>query len=474
MKLMIIKLLPPLLVGVIGMVLIHAWLTAGPGVDLRLRVPIAAPPAGRVAAPEHVDIEGFFTAGPARSSPAELPGAWPCFRGAQRDGVSTEPATLRRDLKDLPGRVLWSVKLGEGYAGPAVANGRVYLLDYDQQAQADTLRCLSLADGREIWRRGYYVKIKRNHGMSRTVPAVGDGFVVTIGPKCQVLCAAADTGKFLWGIDLVEQFGTIVPEWYTGQCPLIDDGKAIIAPAGTAIMIAVDCRTGKVLWQAPNPDGWRMTHSSIMPMDFAGQRMYVYCASGGVVGISAKDGKTLWRTDAWTVNMANSPSPVIVGDGRIFLSGGYGSGSMMIRLVADAAGRIEVKQQFRLKPRVFGSEQQTPVLYRGHIYGLREDGQLVCLDLDGNVVWQSGRTNRFGRKGRGPYLAADGLLIILSGDGDLSLVEATAEGFRPLDRANILSQGEAWGPMAIAGGRLLARDLLGMVCLDMRQPDRAE
>jgi outer membrane protein assembly factor BamB len=304
--------------------------------------------------------------------------------------------------------------------------------------------------------------------MSRTVPAVADGFVVTIGPRCHVLCADAVTGAFRWGLDLVAKYGTKVPGWYTGQCPLIEKGRAILAPAGSKMMIAVDCATGKVAWETPNPDKWRMTHSSIVPMMVDDTRMYVYCASGGVVGVAAETGHVLWKTTGWTVTMATTPSPVPVGEGRVFLCGGYGAGAVMLR-VERAGETWTVKEDFRLPPGVFGSEQQTPILYRGYIYGIKENGEMVCLAPSGKVIWRSGRLNRFGEKGRGPYLAADGLLLALDSDGLLTLVDAVPQGFRALARHRVLRGHEAWGPMALAGGRLLARDLKRMVCVDLRE-----
>ena len=104
-------------------------------------------------------------------------------------------------------RELWAIDVGEGYAGAAVLNGRVYLMDYDRDKKQDALRCLSLADGREIWRFAYPVPVKRNHGMSRTVPAVTDKLVVAMGPKCHVVCLDPATGELRWGLDLVRQFG---------------------------------------------------------------------------------------------------------------------------------------------------------------------------------------------------------------------------------------------------------------------------
>ena len=157
----------------------------------------------------------------------------------------------------------------------------------DIDRSADMLRCLSLDDGREIWRNGYPFVVPDNHGMSRTIPAVAGDCVVSLGPQCQVACWDAASGKARWLIDLVLDYGATVPPWYAGQCPLIDatTDRLILAPGGRALVMAVDYRTGKVIWQSPNPRGWTMTHASIVPMEFAGRRMYVYCGKGGVAGV---------------------------------------------------------------------------------------------------------------------------------------------------------------------------------------------
>jgi outer membrane protein assembly factor BamB len=116
-----------------------------------------------------------------------IPGSWPRFRGSTFTNINTETIPLRNSWTQTPPRVLWSVDLGEGHAAPVIAHGRVYILDYDEENNADALRCFSLSHGKELWRRWYNVKIKRNHGMSRTIPAVTDSFVVTIGPRCHVM-----------------------------------------------------------------------------------------------------------------------------------------------------------------------------------------------------------------------------------------------------------------------------------------------
>ncbi len=221
----------PVAFAALGALLIVFWLRVGPPDDVRAREPEeqAALPSPSLD-PLAAGPPGVLTLSDGK--PADLPGSWPGFRGPDFDNVGKEAIPLAREWPEGGPPLLWSVDLGEGYAGAAVRAGRVYILDYDQKELADSLRCLSLADGREIWRRSYPVRVKRQHGMSRTVPAVTDRYVVTLGPKCHVMCVDAETGEFRWSIDLVKEFGAKVPAWYAGECPLIEDGRAIIATGG--------------------------------------------------------------------------------------------------------------------------------------------------------------------------------------------------------------------------------------------------
>lgn len=466
MKALLIGILIPAATTVACVALVGVWLFGGAPVEVAQRVPGTDRPPG-------MDTSG--QAGPKGKPqlnkgdgvPAEVPGAWPRFRGRNLDGVSDDYIPLAKSWPPEGPPRLWEIEVGEGYAAAAIWEGRVYVLDYDRRKKTDVLRCLSLTDAKDIWRYSYPVDVKRNHGMSRTIPTVTDQVVVALGPKCHVTCLEPKTGEFRWAIDLVKDFGTRVPPWYAGQCPLVEGDRVILAPAGPdVLMMAVDAAKGDVVWQTPNPRGWHMTHSSVIPMEVAGVRMYVYCASGGVVGVAADNGAILWETTDWKISIATVPSPVIVGDGKIFLSGGYNAGSMMLQL-KEEGGRFVAKPLFRLEPKVFGAAQQTPILYNGCLYGVRPNGELVCLDLNGKVVWASGPEHRFGL---GPFLIAGGLLYVMDDTGLLTMVEATPQGYKPLDQAQVLSGHDAWGPMAILDGRLILRDLTRMVCLNVAAP----
>jgi len=453
----------PLLTALFAVAALVFWWvhSVGDNISERLAGADLAPGADGAAAVNPI-LAGKLIAG--TGQPANLPGAWPQFLGPNRNGVAPETPPLARPWDAAGPRQLWAVDCGEGYAGAVVRDGRVYLMDYDYDHKQNALRCLSLADGGEIWRYAYPMPIKRNHGMTRTTPALSEKFVVAMDPKCHVLCLDATNGELRWGLNLVSEYGTTVPPWYAGQCPLIDGQTLILAPGGhDALLAGVDLSTGKTVWRAPNPRGWKMTHSSVMPMEFAGQRFYVYCGSGGVAGISAKDGTVLWDTDAWKISIATVPSPLVLEGGKIFLSGGYNAGSQMLQL-EEQGGKIVPKTLWKLGPEVFGATQHTPIFHDGHIFGTRPNGQFVCLGLDGKVVWTSPSGEGFGL---GPFLFANGLFLVMNDSGNLSLLEDSSSRCNVLAQAQVLKGRESWSPMALAGGRLLVRDFTRLVCLDI-------
>jgi outer membrane protein assembly factor BamB len=458
----------------LGVVVFVSWLWYDPVKDFAANVPgMDDQPKEIAGSSELIRIGAHFERFAEMES--RETGNWTQFRGGKSDNISREKiALINRFGKGGP-KILWSVDLGEGHAAPVVHNGKVYLLDYDEKKKADALRCFNLENGQEIWRRWYNVHVKRNHGMSRTVPAVNDKYLVTMGPRCHVMCTDPNSGEFLWGIDLVKDYGTEVPFWYTGQCPLIEKDVAIIAPGGSALLMGVDCASGKVLWRTPNPDQWKMSHSSVMPMHFGEKKMWVYAAVGGICGISAEGsdlGQILWKITDFAPSVV-APSPVVLENGKIFITAGYGAGGMLFQVEKEGENySAKMLQKFKPKDGM-ASEQQTPVVYDGHLFtilpkdaGARRN-QFVCCDPNDcqKILWTSGKTGRFGL---GPYMVADDKFFILKDDGTLTIAKATASKFVQLDKAKVMDGHDAWGPLVIADGKLLLRDSKRMLCIDVK------
>jgi outer membrane protein assembly factor BamB len=230
-----------------------------------------------------------------------------------------------------------------------------------------------------------------------------------------------------------------------------------------------------VVWETPNPLGWKMSHSSILPYAIHGRKMYVYCALGGIAGISAEKetaGRVLFQTDLWNKNVV-APSPVYLGNGKLFVTSGYGAGSILLDIIPENEA-FTVKSIRQVKPNEgIASEQQTPLYYKGYLYSIlpKDAGplrnQFVCCHPDdiSRLIWSSGTTRRYGL---GPYLIADNKFFILSDEGVLTMMRADAGEPIFLAQAKILDGHDAWGPMAIVNGRLLARDSRRLVCVDVR------
>jgi outer membrane protein assembly factor BamB len=441
-----------------------------PGMDNRPKI---EPRPDTVVIGEFFDTIGLFD--------EYVAGSWPRFRGAHFDNINHDTTPLSESWDTAGPPVVWKLRLGEGYAGPSVYNGRVYVMDYDERRKADMLRCYSLKSGTELWRRWYYVELKRNHGYSRTIPAVTDKYLVTIGPRSHVMCVDPVTGDLFWTLDMEKEFGIpestkgkVTPDWYTGQCPLIDNDVAVLAPGGKALMIGVDCATGKELWRTPNPDTLRMSHGSILPMVIHGKKMFVYNAIGGVIGVSAEGddrGKLLWKTKEWNP-ATTAASPLLLGNNEIAVFGAYGAGGARLRINYDGAAFSATVVEMHKTTEGLSCDQHTPIITGDLVWAVLPENagalkkQLVCYKINDlrTPVWTSGKETRFGR-GLGPYMVSGDRMFLLDDEATLYIFRLTSTGATLLSQHKLMDGIEAWGPMALAGNYLILRDARNMVSL---------
>jgi outer membrane protein assembly factor BamB len=392
-----------------------------------------------------------------------MKGEWSCFRGNDYKNIARTNDTFNF-LSNF--RIQWKVETGEGHAAPVIYNGLVYLLDYDEKLRADMLRCFDLETGTELWRRWYRVPMKRNHGFSRTAPVVNDKYVLTVGPQAHVMCCDRITGDLKWTLDVQKQFETEVPFWYSGQCPRIEENQLILAPAGKEVlMLGIDCETGEIAWQTPNSTGYKMSHSSIMPMTILGKKTFVYAGIGGVCGVSgeiADKGKLLWSVDTWKPSVI-APSPLQLSAGEILLTAGYGAGGALLQVkYSDGKWLAAIADKYKPSEGL-SSEQQTPILYEQMVItvppkdggGIR--GKLVAYSPSNlrTPIWESAADERFGL---GPYLIIGNHLLALKDDGELYVYKLEQKRMTLIKKQRIMEGVDAWGPMAYADGYLLLRD----------------
>ena len=457
-------------VSILFLIIFSLWLLGNPPYVIAERVPGLDNRPKTISETDNVIIGEFFESYNLKEE--ILPGSWPRFRGSDYDNICKDTTPLSENWPADGPPVLWQHELGEGYAAPAIYKGKVFILDYDEQNKADALRCFSLKTGEELWKRWYHVALKRNHGMSRTIPAVNENYIVTIGPRCHVMCLNQNNGELLWSLDLEKDMGTETPNWYTGQCPLIDNNTAIIAVGGRSILAGIDCATGNIIWETPNPDNWKMSHSSVLPATIHGKKMYLYNAIGGICGISAEGddtGELLWKTSGWSPPVV-VPSPVYAGNNEIIVTAGYGAGGSKIKINKNNSGYEATVIEKHTPREGLASEQHTPVLSGEFIWTIlpKDAGtlrnQLVCYHIsDINIpVWASGKENRYGL---GPYMICRDKMFLLNDDGELFFFRFNSNSISILANHKVLNGTDAWSPMAMADGYLLLRDANFLLCL---------
>ncbi len=397
---------------------------------------------------------------------------WPQYLGPDRNGTSPETGLLRSWPEAGP-KVLWTVPLGAGYGGAAVSEGKVYILDRIGN-EKDVLRCLDLNTGKEQWSYQYDAPGRVQHPGSRSTPTIDHDYVYTCGSFGDVYCLDTNTHQPVWKKNVWKDYDeSSGPRWAISQNPLIYGDLLILASqTAKAGVVAYDKLSGQVKWASPALAG-RVGYVSPSIVKITGADHVVMISAGGrggpsgvVVGMDPKTGKTLWTYEGWNCQIP-VPNVTEIGDGRLFITGGYQAGSAMIKIekAGDSFAATEV-----YKTPDFGTHVHPAILYKGHLYGQcttneTRDG-MVCMDLDGKVKWKTGSSPLFDKGGA---ILADGLILTLDGkEGILYLIEPDPAGFKPLASAKLLTAPECWGPLALSDGKLLIRDQKQMKCVAVR------
>ncbi len=436
---------------------------------------------------------------------------WPQYQGPDRNSISDQRNILRTWPEEGP-EVLWKVDVGIGYGGPAIKNGKVYLLDRDDKI-GDKMRCFSLDSGKELWSFGYDAAGEVMFPGSRSVPTVDDKHVYSCGPYGDLYCIDIDTHKHVWKANVWTDFGGkpgndpnneggrgfsrepgSFPTWAITQCPLIYGDLLILASqAPEAGVVAYNKNTGKLEWKTPSLGLTGYVSPSIAKIDGKDHLVMVTASGGGrggqphvpgkVVGINPLSGDIIWEFNDWNCHVP-VPSAIDAGGNKLLIVGGYELGALMIQVKKDANGKYETNELFRTED--FGDQTKTPLLYNGYFYGQygtngKRDG-LTCMDMDGNIMWKTKREPNFNK---GSIILADGLILAADGENSLYLIEPSPDAFKPLAKAEILGskttseensiasrvggKTQNWAPIAMSNGKLLIRDQDQMLCVKVAE-----
>ncbi len=411
---------------------------------------------------------------------------WPQFLGPNRNSISPQKGLLRSWPEKGP-EVLWSVNVGIGYGGPVVKNGKVYLLDRDEDV-GDFMRCFDLQTGNELWKFSYDAPGTFPFPGSRSVPIVDDRHVYSCGPNGDLYCIDIQTHQPVWKKNVWKDFGgETLPTWGIAQCPVIyDDLLFIASQAPQAGVVAYHKLTGNVVWQTPPLGIVGYSNPKVVKIDGEDQIVYITSSAqsrgnnqvtmGNVVGMDARTGKILWQYAKWDCP-AQVPCAVDAGDNRLLIAGELRA--TMLKIAKKADGTFDVSEVFKTEE--FGDETKTPLLYNGHFYALhravsKREG-MVCMNMEGKIMWKTGRNPNFDF---GSMVIADGLLLANDGYKTLYLIEPNPTAFKAISKVEILGEGggktegmesmvgsstQNYAPLALADGKLLIRDQYRLICL---------
>jgi outer membrane protein assembly factor BamB len=391
---------------------------------------------------------------------------WPQFLGPNRNGTCAEPNLAASWPKGGP-PILWRRAVGQGFSGPIVASRKLIL--FHRVEDREVVECLDAETGRGIWTNGYPTAYHDDFGFDegpRATPGISENRVYTFGAEGILSCLDLATGKNLWNVNIKKDFRA--PKGFFGiACsPLIEKNALLMIPGGQggSGIVAFDKITGQVLWKATDDQA---SYSSPVIATLHGRRAALCLTRSELVAADPAAGTVLFRFpfEPPIHSSVTAATPLVIED-KIFLSGCYDTGCLLLRVKPDNSGC----EKLWSGQDILSNHYATSIYHKGFLFGLHgrtdpglEAPSLRCVDVaTGKILWRKDFTAAT------LTLAGDDLLI-LSERGEVIRAAASAEEFKPGGEAQILSSQVRAHP-ALADGRFYARSKDMLVCADLRPP----
>ena len=386
---------------------------------------------------------------------------WPQWRGPARTGHVAPGARAPSTLPAEP-RTAWRLKIGEGFASPVIAAGRVFY--FDNQAGKETVHAIRSSDGKPIWSAPVDDVFKDEQGPPgpRCTPLVDEDRLYAQSGQGELQCLSVADGRRLWRVNFRKDFGaaflgedSVVPgaaeHGYTAS-PLIVGTRLIACVGGTngAGIVCFEKRTGKVIWKSQDD---LAAYAAPILATLAGVEQAVCFTVEGLIGLSLDNGKLLWRTPFKTSYGRHCATPVAVDDW--VLAGSYKVGLIGVNISRSDTG---LRADRAWTNKALATNFSSPVAVGRHLYGLGPTRNLFCVEIEtGRLAWsKEGYFTTSADVAHASFLAMGEKILVCTDTGELALVGADPGAFRELGRAQVC--GLNWCNPAYADGRLYVRD----------------
>jgi outer membrane protein assembly factor BamB len=375
---------------------------------------------------------------------------WPQWGGPQRDLVWREEGIVDRLPTVNEDGVLprvWSVPIGPGYTGPAVADGRVFCLDRDPDKNTERVYCLDAATGDEQWHHEYPAPYTISYPLGpRATPTVDGDRVYTLGAMGHLICFDVASGRPLWKKDLPSEVNAKLPIWGMAGAPLVEGDNLIVLAGGQpdGLVIALDKRTGEERWRALDDEG--VGYCSPVILKLGERRELIVWHPEALSALNPADGHVLWEVP-YSVQAGmtiTTPRAVLsqYGKQRLLVTTFY-NGPLMIEL-DDHGTSPEVI--WRSKPGNSETENDslhavmcTPILTPQYVFGVGSYGELRCLNADtGKIEWETREPTGRGRWWNAFLVPQEDRVFVCNEQGELIIARLSSEGYEELDRAKLI------------------------------------
>jgi outer membrane protein assembly factor BamB len=374
-------------------------------------------------------------------------GDWPCWRGPDRNGISSEKGWQTQWPAEGP-KQLWKASVGTGFSSFSVSGDHVFTMG--NTTNTDWVFCLEAGTGKVVWGYSYPCPLdaKNFEGGPCATPTIADGRVYTFSRQGDLFCLDAAKGSVIWSKHLNRELGLEIPTWGCASSALVE-GAMVVVNMGSA-GVALDRKNGKVLWVSAKGPG---AYATPVPLQIGSEPCLAILSRQSLVAVKAVDGHELWSYPWKTDYDVNAADPIVDGD-KVFISSGYNHGGALLKLTGQSPAKVWENKNMR-------NHFDSCVVWQGHLYGPDDNG-LRCLAFDtGELKWTCGEF------GKGSLMVADGKLVGLSEKGELMIIDPTPAAFKPIARARVLS-GKCWTTPLLCNGHIYCRNAVGnVVCLDV-------
>ncbi len=374
---------------------------------------------------------------------------WPQFHGPNRDNLSTEKGLLKKWPEKGPA-LLWTAKgLGHGYSSVSIASGMIYTAG---SIEKDTVITALNLDGKVLWQVENGKTWTGDRPGTRGTPTIDGDRLFHQSPLGNLVCLEAKTRHRIWEVNILEKFQSKTATWALSESLLVDGDHLICCPGGPqTCMVALDKKTGSVVWKAPST-GELAGYASASLMEYQGLRIIVTLTSKGMIGVNADTGELIWHVKHESYADENVMMP-IYHDGHVFIST-LKAGSVKWK-VNVKNGKASLEEIWRTQE--LDNHHGGVLLVDGNLYGtstFRNRNLWICLD------WETGQNEHMDNGvGKGSLTYADGMLYTLSENGVMGLVRPNPVGHELVSSFKIPEggKGNSWAHPVVCDGRLYIR-----------------